>query len=138
VRPATLELLWLNLLNPLAAIEHIKVLKSQEIHVRRDTDRLKAEMEGARRTADENRMLQAELGHSWAELRRLDPSRAHIYGSFTQTLSQEASRPAPGGHVSLLPPVQAQPAGGQWGQTSSGAMQGVEYPGPSAQHFEHR
>jgi hypothetical protein len=126
------------LLTASSAIEHIKILKTQEIHVRRDTDRMKMDMEMARRTADENRMLQTELANSWQELRRLDPSRAHIYGSFTQNLSQEQSRIAPNNHVGLPPPVQAQSNGGQWGQTSSGAMQGVEYPGPSAQHYEHR
>lgn len=99
---------------------------------------MKMEVEVTRRTQEENRMLQQELSHTWGELRRVDPTRAHIYGSFTQVLSQEQSRPAPGSHVGMLPPVQPQSSGGQWGQTPSGAMQGVEYPGPSGQHYDHR
>ena len=82
---------------------------------------MKMELDIARRTQDENRMLQTELSHTWTELRRVDPSRAHIYGSFTQALSSDQSR------AGMLPPVQPQPTNGQWGQTSSGAMQGVEY-----------
>jgi hypothetical protein len=99
---------------------------------------MKIELDVTRRTQEDNRMLQQELTHAWAELRRVDPSRSHIYGSFTQVLSQEQSRPAPSGHVNMLPPVQAQAASGQWGQSSSGAMQGVEYPGPPGQHFDRR
>lgn len=116
------------------AIEHIKMLKTADNHVRRDAERMRTDLDQARRTQEDCRALQQELSHAWTELQRIDPARPHVYGVFTQQLSEQA-RPPPSAHVSMLPPVQPAPqTNGQWSQTSSGAMQGVEYPG----HYEHR
>jgi hypothetical protein len=117
------------------AIEHIRHLKSNDSVVRRDTERMKMELEMGRRSQEEIHALQTELSRIWEDMQRLDPNRSHIYGHFTNTLTQQTARPAPTGPPSMLPPVQ--PPAGQWGSTPSGAMQGVEYP-PSGQHYDRR
>jgi hypothetical protein len=109
--------------------------------VRRDTERMKMELEMGRRNQDEIRALQNEISHMWNDIQRLDPNRAHVYGAFSSTLAHEQAR-VTAGPPPMLPPVQHPGPPGPWGQTSSGAMQGVEYPGPgpgpSGQHYDRR
>jgi hypothetical protein len=124
-------------LTSLIAIEHIRHLKSSDTVVRRDAERMKMELEMTRRNQEEIRALQTELSHLWNDVQRLDPNRPHVYGNFTHSLAHEQASSATSA-PNILPPVQQPQPAGQWGQTSSCSMQGVEYPGPSGQPFDHR
>lgn len=125
------------LLTSNVAIEHIRHLKSSDGVVRRDAERMKMELEMGRRNQEEIRALQTEISHMWNDIQRLDPNRAHVYGAFTSNLAHDQAR-ATAAPPPMLPPVQHAPPPGPWGQPSAGAMQGVEYPGPTAQPYEHR
>ncbi|KAE9962899.1 hypothetical protein BLS_009911 [Venturia inaequalis] len=117
------------------AIEHIKGLKYSGDAIRRETDRMRNDIEMSRRLDDENRMLRSEVQAMFQQLSRLDPSSAHVYGNLTNQLQHEQP-PAPVAPASMLPPLQNNGHTGQWAQAAPAAMQGVEYaPG---QGYDHR
>lgn len=95
--------------------------------------RLSREADYAREAHKENEMLKHELRTMHINLMRLDPNQNHVYGQYSQQLSQNGPQ---GGNVSL-PPIghggpaaQPPPQGygnGHQGGPPTGAMQGVEY-----------
>lgn len=100
--------------------------------VRRDTERMRSEIDMGRRFEEENRMLRSEVQSMFQHLQRIDPNTPHVYGSFTNQL-QHDQPPAPVAPASMLPPLQSS---GQWAPPPAAAMQGVEYaPG---QGYDHR
>jgi hypothetical protein len=116
----------------LSAIEHIKNLKYSGDAIRRDTERLRTEVDIARRCDEENRILRSELRATWQHLQRVDPNNAHVFGNFTNQLAHEQPQSA-AVPATILPPLQ-QP--GQWPPQPPVAMQGVEY--PPGQGYDHR
>ncbi|QDS68076.1 hypothetical protein FKW77_009923 [Venturia effusa] len=116
------------------AIEHIKNLKYSGDAIRRDTERMRNEIDMGRRFEEENRMLRGEVQAMFQHLSRLDPNSAHVYGNFTNQLQHEQP-PASVAPASMLPPLHNSGHSGQWAQAPAAAMQGVEYaPGQSYDH----
>lgn len=82
-------------------------------------------------------MLKNELRVMQTNLRRLDPNTSHVYGPYSQQLTQQGA-PPPSAAVSLPPighgshqgpPPPSGYGNGVQGQQPPGAMQGVEYGG---------
>jgi hypothetical protein len=122
--------------NSLAAIEHIQFLTNTAIDNQDKLMRLSRDAEYAREAHKENEMLKNELRTMHINLQRLDPNQNHVYGPYSQQLTQNGQQQ--GGSVSLPPighggpPGQQPPPGygnGVQGQPPTGAMQGVEYGG---------
>lgn len=96
--------------------------------------RLARDADYAREAHKENEMLKNELRIMQTNLQRLDPNTSHVYGPYSQQLTQQG---APPGAAVSLPPIghgahqgPPPPAGygnGVQGQPPAGAMQGVEY-----------
>lgn len=99
--------------------------------------RLARDAEYAREAHKENEMLKNELRIMQTNLQRLDPNTSHVYGHYSQQLTQQGA-PGPTAAVSLPPighgahqgpPPPAAYGNGVQGQPQPGAMQGVEYGG---------
>jgi len=99
---------------------------------RRDVERMRTEVDIARRCDEENRMLRCEVQAMWQHLQRVEPNSAHVFGNLTNQLAHEQTQPgAP--PSSMLPPLQQST---QWAPPAANVMQGVEF--PSAQGYDHR
>ena len=114
------------------AIEHIRNMSQENIAAQDNMRRLAREADYARETHKENEMLKNELRIMQTNLQRLDPNTSHVYGPYSQQLTQQGG-PPPSAAVSL-PPIShgahqgpPPPSGYGNGQQPPGAMQGVEY-----------
>ena len=121
--------------NNLEAIEHIQYLTNTALDNQDKVMRLSRDAEYAREAHKENEMLKNELRTMHINLQRLDPNQNHVYGPYSQQLTQGGQQ---GGNVSLPPIGHGGPQGpppppgygnGVQGQPPTGAMQGVEYGG---------
>lgn len=83
-------------------------------------------------------MLKNELRIMQTNLQRLDPNTSHVYGPYSQQLSQQGAAGPPTANVALPPishsshqgpPAPSNYGNGVQGQPQPGAMQGVEYGG---------
>lgn len=117
------------------AIEHIQYLTNTALDNQDKVMRLSRDAEYAREAHKENEMLKNELRTMHINLQRLDPNQNHVYGPYSQQLTQGGQQ---GGNVSLPPIGHGGPQGpppppgygnGVQGQPPTGAMQGVEYGG---------
>jgi hypothetical protein len=107
--------------------------------MRRDTERMRTEVDMGRRCDEENRVLRTEVQAMWQHLQRVDPNNSHVFGNLTNQLAHEHQSQPPAGPSSMLPPLQQQQPQPQpqWQQAAPpNAMQGVEF--PSAPGYEHR
>jgi hypothetical protein len=118
--------------NQYTAIEHIRNLAQENLAARDDIRRLARDADYAREAHKENEMLKNELRIMQTNLQRLDPNTSHVYGPYSQQLTQQGA-PPPSAAVSL-PPIShgahqgpPPPSGYGNGQPPPGAMQGVEY-----------
>lgn len=126
------------------AIDYIRACQMQERQLHNDVQRLQRESDVAREAHRENDMLKTEIQVMHQHLRRLDPAAPHVYGHFTQQLSQQAGQTQPpqpqpqqnGTSAGIsLPPLGAGPPNGAsapqpasyGGVPPPAAMQGVEY-----------
>lgn len=120
------------------AIDHIRNTQHTERHLGNEVARLQREVEYSREAQKENELLKTEVQVMYQTLKRLDANAPHVYGHFTNQLSQPNGGPSSG--ISL-PPLN--PPGSSAGrqheyaphpqhpsqpsQTGGAAMQGVEY-----------
>jgi len=121
----------------MTAIEYIKGLSRAHEQARNENQRLRPEAENYHIAQAENEALRRELATVYDALRRVDPSRPHVYGQMTTQLAQQ--QPVPAATNNLLPPLQqqqqpahAQPQPSQWAPPAPAPMQGVEYGGVRA------
>ena len=109
----------------LSAIEHIKSLKYNGEAIRREAERMRGDADTIRHQQEEVHMLRGEVTAMWQHLQRMDPNNHHVFGNVSNQLAHEQTKAA-NPPASMLPPLQQ--ATNPWVQSSSGAMQGVEYP----------
>jgi len=117
------------------AIEYIRNLQNENAAAVENMRHLARDADYVREAHKENEMLKNELRIMHTNLQRLDPNTSHVYGPYSQQLTQSGA-PPPGSAVSLPPighgahqgppPPPGYGNGGQ-GQPPAGAMQGVEY-----------
>lgn len=72
---------------------------------------------------DENNVMSNEITAMYQQLLRVDPNGHHVFGPKTQMLEEQAK----GSAAPRLPPMHSSSTANGWAQSSSGAMQGVEY-----------
>jgi hypothetical protein len=120
--------------NRFIAIEYIRNLQNETAAASENMRRLARDADYAREAHKENEMLKNELRIMQTNLQRLDPNTSHVYGPYSQQLSQQGAPPS--GAVSLPPlghgahqgpPPPSGYGNGVQGQPPAGAMQGVEY-----------
>lgn len=135
----------------LLAIEHIQATQHNERHLANELSRLQHDSEYARDAQKENDILKTELQVMHQAMTRMDPNAPHVYGHFTNHLSQTQQQQQPsapqtngsagpggaGAGVSLPPlnPTNSHGSahggpsgpGSAFGAPPAGAMQGVEY-----------
>jgi hypothetical protein len=114
------------------AIDYIRSTQHAERSMSADLQRLQRECDYGREREKENDMLRTELSVMHQAMRRLDPSAPHIFGHFTQQLSQSSGPQVNGASGISLPPLvsgQGPPASYNGGPPPVAAMQGVEYGG---------
>ena len=121
--------------NKCTAIEYIRNLQNENAAAVENMRRLARDADYVREAHKENEMLKNELRIMHTNLQRLDPNTSHVYGPYSQQLTQQGA-PPPTSAVSLPPighgahqgppPPPGYGNGGQ-GPPPAGAMQGVEY-----------
>lgn len=116
------------------AIEYIRNLQNENAAASDNMRRLARDADYAREAHKENEMLKNELRIMQTNLQRLDPNTSHVYGPYSQQLTQQGAPPSaavslpPIGHGAHQgPPPPAGYGNGVQGQPPAGAMQGVEY-----------
>lgn len=123
------------------AIEYIKNLGRAHETARAEITRLRPDAEYCRRAQEENELLRSEIAAVWQQLQRVDPGKAHVYGSMTGMLANQYANTPGSTNNNILPPLQQQqqpqpvPAPTpQWAAPAPSAMQGVEFAGRSYEH----
>lgn len=124
--------------NTTKAIDYIRALQVAANHDQERLQRVQRDADYAHEAHKENEMLKNELRIMQTNLQRLDPNTSHVYGPYSQQLSQQGAAPAPSGSVSLPPISHGAPQGpppppsygnGVQSQPHPAQMQGVEYGG---------
>lgn len=124
--------------NKVAAIDYIRNLQNEAAAASDAARRMSRDAEYAREAHKENEMLKNELRIMQTNLQRLDPNTSHVYGPYSQQLSQQGAAGPPTANVALPPishsshqgpPSSSNYGNGVQGQPQPGAMQGVEYGG---------
>lgn len=114
------------------AIDYIRATQQSERQLAAEVQRLQRETEYARESHKENEMLKTEVQVMHQHLRRLDPNVTHVYGHFSNQISQAQGSQTNGGGISL-PPLGNQGSNpmpfGNGPPAPAAAMQGVEYGG---------
>lgn len=119
------------------AIDYIRGLQGELAAASERVRHLARDAEYAREAHKENEMLKNELRIMQTNLQRLDPNTSHVYGPYSQQLSQQGasgstaavSLPPIGHSAHQGPPPPAGYGNGVPAQPQPGPMQGVEYGG---------
>ncbi|KAI7240595.1 hypothetical protein KC330_g1164 [Hortaea werneckii] len=114
------------------AIDYIRSAQHNERQLAAEVQRLQREADYARESHKENEMLKTEVQVMHQHLRRLEPNVTHVYGHFTNQLSQAQGSQSSGGGISLPPLANQGATGSGYGSgppAPGAAMQGVEYGG---------
>ncbi len=127
------------------AIDHIKTTQQNEMRLQHELNQLRRDSEFTRDTAKENELLKTEIQIMQQHLRRLEPNNAHVYGTYSHSITNQgpaAHPPQTNGTSGIsLPPLNpsgssngqhANQHSGFGGSAPAAAMQGVEYNGYNA------